>query len=114
MTQECREYSEKPEGTFQSCYNNRCFGTRRTSHDGGRVCNELSDYSHDFLYNDIACYLTNCKFVSGPYIGQDLHINLEAPDLWRQRLQALGHTELAAKPYILEKGRVRFLSVLRK
>jgi len=107
------QYKEKPKGTFDLVITTDVL-EHVEPHMMSAVLKELSEYSNDFLYNDIACYLTNKQFPFGPYIGQDLHINLEAPDTWRKRLQSLNHTEIASKPYIVEEYKVRYLSVLRK
>ena len=50
------------------------------------VLSELCEYSNKFIYNEIACYLTNKLFKEGPYTGRDLYINLKAPDGWKERL----------------------------
>ncbi len=78
------------------------------------VLYELKDLTSDYLINDIACYLTNNKFTGGPYVGQDFHISIFAPDEWRVKLEALNMECLAARPYILEEYKVRFFSVLRR
>jgi hypothetical protein len=78
------------------------------------VLAELKSLTKDFLFNDIACYLTNTKFIKGPYIGQDLHISLHAPDTWKMWLSELDMDVIASQPYINGTARVRYLSVLRR
>ena len=78
------------------------------------VLYELREMTSDYLVNDIACYLTRQQFTGGPYIGQDFHISLFAPDFWRVQLEALNMEVLGARSYILEEYKVRFFSVLRR
>ena len=75
------------------------------------VLDHLRDLTGRFLYNEIACYSTNRTFFSGPYIGQDLHINLKAPDMWKQRLL---HRDFEVREFtvsLIEGWKVRFLSI---
>ena len=78
------------------------------------VLQELKAYTKKYLYSDIACYLTRVKFESGPYIGQDLHINLKAPDAWRESLKKLEMTDVLSVATVIDGWKVRYLSVLRK
>jgi len=108
-----REFSKKPEGTFDLVITTDVL-EHVEPYMINAVLKELVDYSKDFLYNDIACYLTNVRFQSGPYIGQDLHISLKAPDDWGMRLDAFGFKQVANKTYLTMQNRLRYLSVLRK
>lgn len=108
-----REYSTKPEGTFDLVITTDVL-EHVEPYMLDSVLRELVDYSNDFLYNDIACYLTHVTFQSGPYIGRDLHINLQAPDMWWERLSAFGFKQVANKTYLAKHDKLRYLSVLRK
>lgn len=42
------------------------------------------------LISDIACYPTGKLFSEGPYKGQDMHLIVESPEWWKQRLAETG------------------------
>ena len=44
----------------------------------------LESLTGKVLYSDIACYPTGTLFVEGPYKGQDMHLIVEAPIIWRE------------------------------
>jgi hypothetical protein len=75
------------------------------------VISHLRSMTGKFLYNEIACYFCNAKFQSGPYTGQDLHINLKAPDMWAQRLAHPSLDIVASYPSLLEGWKVRYLMI---
>ena len=77
----------------------------------GKVLHHLRSLTGKFLYNDIACYLTNVHFSSGPYKGQDLHINLKAPDAWHVRLKHKDFNKVESKVSLLEGWKVRYLLI---
>jgi len=76
-----------------------------------RVLDNLRSLSGKFLYNEIACYYSGHKFPDGPYIGQDLHINMKAPDVWARRLQHREFTDIHYTPSLLEGWKVRALII---
>jgi len=75
------------------------------------VLKHLQSMTGKFLYSEIACYFCGAKFPSGPYIGQDLHINLKAPDMWAQRLIHPDFDIIVSQPSLLEGWKVRYLMV---
>jgi len=107
------QYNNKPTGTFDLVITTDVL-EHVEPHMTNKVLRELYDYSDNVLLNDIACYYTYRYFTGGPYIGQDLHINIEAPDVWRGRLSELGVKTLISKPYIYGEFQVRYLSVIEK
>ena len=76
-----------------------------------KVFHHLRSLTGKFLYNEIACYLTNVHFASGPYRGKDLHISLKAPDAWKIRLRHEGFTTVKSKVSLLEGWKVRYLLI---
>lgn len=68
----------------------------------------LQSLTGKYLLSEIACYLSGCKFKDGPYVGQDLHINLKAPDAWRLRLQHPNFELIESYAYVLEGWKVRY------
>jgi hypothetical protein len=78
-----------------------------------RVLDNLRDLTGDFLYSEIACYYTNVVFADGPYAGQDLHINMKAPDVWARRLRHEDFTTEVYFPSILEGWKLRCLVLQR-
>ena len=76
-----------------------------------KVLDNLRELTGRFLYNEIACYYTGNNFTDGPFIGQDLHINMKAPDVWARRLQHREFTNIQYSPSILEGWKVRALII---
>jgi hypothetical protein len=80
------------------------------------VITELCGYTDKILFNEIACYATRAKFESGPYIGQDLHINLKVPCIWKQEIEAiaipLGFVRAHSKTVLIDDWKIRYQSVL--
>ena len=54
------------------------------------VLRTLADKAGKVLISDIACYPTGKLFGEGPYKGQDLHLIIEEPTWWRERLKSTG------------------------
>ena len=75
------------------------------------VLKHLRELTGRFLYNEIACYFCGVRFGNGPYTGQDLHINMKAPDMWHKRLQHRDFSNEAYAPSILEGWKVRALII---
>ena len=75
-----------------------------------KVLTHLRSLTGRFLFNEIACSYCNVKFGSGPYKGQDLHINLKVPDIWRQRLNHSDFKLIDSTP-ILREERIRYRSI---
>lgn len=76
-----------------------------------KVLDNLRALTGKFLYNEIACYFCGVVFGDGPYAGQDLHINLKAPDVWSKRLKHRDFTTEVYQPTILEGWKVRALII---
>jgi hypothetical protein len=51
------------------------------------VLKTLGGYCGTALFLDIACYPTGKTFGEGPYKGQDLHLIVEEPSWWEERLE---------------------------
>jgi len=76
-----------------------------------KVLDNLRELTGRFLYSEIACYFCGVKFGSGPYVGQDLHINMKAPDVWARRLQHRDFSNKVYIPSILDEWKVRALII---
>ena len=76
-----------------------------------KVLAHLRKLTGRFLYNEIACYFCGHVFGGGPYTGQDLHINMKAPDSWVKRLQHRDFSAIEYTPSILEGWKVRCLLI---
>ena len=72
------------------------------------VIRNLQSLTGKFLLSEIACYLCNSEFESGPYVGQDMHISLKAPDGWRLRLAHPDFEDIESVSYVLEHWKVRY------
>lgn len=107
------EFNIRPTGTFNMVITTDVL-EHVEPHMIRKVIQELYDYSDNILFNDIACYYTYNHFLDGPYIGQDFHINIEAPDVWRKLFSHLNIETLVSKPYIIREWQVRYLSILKK
>jgi len=57
------------------------------------VLRTLADKTKYVLVSDIACYPTGKRFPSGPYAGQDMHLIIEQPEWWRDKIKVTGLTE---------------------
>ena len=75
-----------------------------------KVLAHMRSLTGRFLFNEIACSYCNVKFGAGPYKGQDLHINLKVPDIWRQRLKHNDFKLIDSTP-ILREERIRYRSI---
>jgi len=75
-----------------------------------KVLANLRSLTGRFLFNEIACSYCGKRFGAGPYKGQDLHINLKVPDIWRQRLNHRDFKLIDSTP-ILREGRIRYRSI---
>ena len=75
------------------------------------VIDHLQSLTGKFLYNEIACYFCKDKFRTGPYTGQDIHINLKAPDMWERRLMHPSLDVIESYPSLLEGWKVRYLMI---
>lgn len=69
---------------------------------------KLQSLTGKYLLSEIACYFAGVKFKDGPYVGQDLHINVKAPDMWRVRLQHPSLKPIESFAYVLEGWKVRY------
>jgi hypothetical protein len=106
-----RGLDEKPNGKFDLVITTDVL-EHVEPHMTMAVLNELRGFTNKFLYNDIACYYTGRYFDSGPYIGQDLHINLMVPDEWAVKLASLeGMIRIVGKIYIVDDWKLRYLSI---
>ena len=76
-----------------------------------KVLAHLRSLTGRFLFNEIACYNSNCIFSDGPYRGQDLHINLKAPDTWKVRLKHRDFEPINSTVSLLEEWKVRYLLI---
>jgi len=72
------------------------------------VIRNMQSLTDKYLLSEIACYLCNCRFESGPYVSQDMHINLKAPDAWRMRLEHPRFETIESFSYVLEGWKVRY------
>ena len=72
------------------------------------VIRNLQSLTGKFLLSEIACYLCNCKFENGPYVGQDMHISLKAPDGWRLRLEHPDFEDIESISYVIDYWKVRY------
>jgi len=68
----------------------------------------LQSLAGKYLLSEIACYLSGVKFKEGPYNGQDLHINLKAPDAWRLRLEHPKLEIIESYAYVIDGWKVRY------
>ena len=75
------------------------------------VLKHLRELTGKYLYSEIACYLTRGTFEDGPYKGHPHHINLKAPDVWRQRLEHPHFDVIESFPSLLEGWKVRYLMI---
>ena len=75
------------------------------------VLDNLRELTGRFLYSEIACYFCNVVFGDGPYAGQDLHINMKAPDSWFARLQDSKFNNCVYFPSLIEERKVRALII---
>lgn len=75
------------------------------------VLKDLRSFTGKFLYSEIACYFCGCIFIHGPHPGQDMHINLKAPDEWKKRLKHREMKFIESYSVVLEKVKVRYLSI---
>ena len=105
-----RKYKQNPVGKFDLVIT-----TDVLEHVEEIMLNKVLDHLHKltgkFLYSEIACYLTNQVFEGGPYTGQDLHINMKAPDSWVKRLQHRDFTSIKYKITLPEGWKVRCLLI---
>jgi len=76
-----------------------------------KVLVNLRELTGRFLYSEIACYFCGITFGDGPYAGQDLHINMKAPDVWSKRLHHRDFSTEVYVPSILEGWKVRALII---
>lgn len=76
-----------------------------------KVLENLRNLTGMFLYSEIACYFMGTTFADGPYAGQDLHINVKAPDVWFKRLEHRDFSVEVKLPSILEGWKVRALII---
>ncbi len=76
-----------------------------------KVLIQLRELTGRFLYNEIACYFTGTVFGGGPYPGQDLHLNVKAPDVWAKRLSHRDFSVEVCQPTLLEGWKVRCLVI---
>ena len=104
------EYSEKPEGKFDLVITTDVL-EHVEPHMLRSTLYELYELTGKFLYNDIACYLTERIFRNGPYIGQDLHINLRAPDDWMVQLSHLDLNTISHTITLQNGWKLRYLSI---
>jgi len=51
----------------------------------------LQDKTDKVLFLDIACYPTGKVFGEGPYVGQDLHLIIQDPEWWKERVCTAMH-----------------------
>jgi hypothetical protein len=75
------------------------------------VIKHLRELTGRFLYNEIACYFCSVRFGSGPYIGQDLHINVKAPDQWGMRLIHPDFNVIKHHVSVIDDWKVRYLLI---
>ena len=50
---------------------------------------ELEERAEICMYNNIACAGTNSVFTTGPYAGQDIHINVQTRQWWLDKFSAV-------------------------
>ncbi len=109
------EYKVKPKGTFDLVVTTDVLEHVEPIQQDA-VITELCNYADKILFNEIACYATAHKFSSGPYRGQDLHINLKVPCLWKREIEAiakpLGWVQEHSNTVVLEGWKVRYQSGL--
>ena len=72
---------------------------------------DLNALTCKYLFNEIACYLSRAQFAIGPYKGQDLHINLKAPDSWMLRLARPDMGVITSAACVHYGWKVRYLSI---
>ena len=66
-----------------------------------RECFELSNR---IVYHNIPCHPTADDFQSGPYKGQNIHLTVEGPEFWKERVQ---HPEFQTMVVVTQERRVR-------
>ncbi len=107
----------KPEGTFDLVVTTDVLEHVEPDQQDA-VITELCNYADKAVFNEIACYATAHKFSSGPYKGQDLHINLKIPCLWKREIEAiakpLGFLRAHSTTVVLEGWKVRYQSGLAR
>jgi len=105
----------KPEGTFDLVITTDVLEHVEPEQQDA-VITELCNYADTALFNEIACYATTTRFGSGPYKGQDMHINLKIPCFWKREIEAiakpLGLVRAHSNTVVLEGWKVRYQSGL--
>jgi hypothetical protein len=60
---------------------------------------ELEERAQICMYNNIACATTNSVFTTGPYAGQNVHINVQNPQWWLDKFTAVTATRTELYEY---------------
>ena len=55
---------------------------------------ELEKRTRIVMYNNIACAPCNGTFTTGPYIGENIHINVQTPEWWKAKFAERGRLVL--------------------
>ena len=66
-----------------------------------RECFELSDR---VVYHNIPCFPAGSVFVDGPYAGQNIHLTIEGPEFWKERVQ---HPDFMVMSVVIWEKQVR-------
>jgi len=104
------KWATKPKGPFDLVITTDVLEHVEEEHLG-EVIDDLNALTSKYLYSEIACYLTRNAFQSGPYKGQDLHINLKAPDEWMIRLERPDMGVITSTSCVHFGWKVRYLSI---
>ncbi len=104
------EFSERPIGPFDLVVTTDVLEHVEESMLDA-VLDDLSELTGKYLFNEIACYFARTAFASGPYKGQDLHINLKLPDHWSIRLTRPELAFITSTSCVHHGWKVRYLSI---
>lgn len=104
------EFSQRPEGKFDLVITTDVLEHVEEEHVDS-VLDDLNEFAGRYLFNEIACYLARAFFQSGPYKGQDLHINLKAPDSWMLRLVRPEMNFITSTSCVHLGWKVRYLAI---
>ena len=104
------EYQTPPKGKFDLVITTDVL-EHVEPHMQEAVLDDLRRLTGKYLFNETACYLTGRRFDYGPYIGQDLHINLRAPDDWAMQLAHKSMNLIKNKVSLTDGFKVRHLSI---
>lgn len=104
------KFSERPKGKFDLVIT-----TDVLEHVEEEMLNDVLDdlnkLTGKYLYNEIACYFAGPCFESGPYKGQDIHINLKLPCHWSLSLNRSEMKFITSTACVHHGWKVRYLSI---